>query len=138
MGIKEYLATKKKESIERNAYRKILAEKIKVAERQAYATASEKEARARAVRLAHQKYNAPKVSGVQTFGNVVNTLFGSSTPQSNKVISSKPKYKTTYIKKGKSYIRVRRKIGNRTISSPKQNLPAPTSIFGNNTGGFYN
>ena len=101
MGIFSHI---KKTVKEEAGYRKILAEKVKVASRQSYAESKIKYAREQARARARQ----PPL--IARFGTGFMATQVAKTP---KAISVKPIYKTTYKKKGKKYIKVRRKVGTR-------------------------
>ena len=91
----------RKEKAERKAYDKIIAERTKVAGRQAYAKEAEKQARIEAERRAKLRYARPGGAGV--WGTVRAVASGT-----RKVVS--------YVKKGKGYKKITRTV--RTQARP--------------------
>jgi len=60
--IRSKIESYKHEQKERAGYRRIVAQKVKQAERQAFAKESEKQAKLRGTRVAKEKFNKPSLS----------------------------------------------------------------------------
>lgn len=122
MGLKEKIKAnfeaRRKNKKEVAGYRKLVAQKVKVAERQAYAKESEKQARLRAERRAKEKFNKPSFA---------QRIMGSVTPQAAPQAAPKPvvKRKSTKRRKPAKGRKSTRRRTRRTVRRAAPRTPTP-------------